>query len=59
MTMEKQEGIIPVDIDTELGSKAADEKRQRNASASCRYRRRRKEKEQENSNIISGLEARV
>ena len=60
VTMEKQEGMISVDIDAELGSKAAHEKRQRNATASCRYRQRRREKEQENSKIIiSGLEAQV
>ena len=48
MTMEKQEGMILVAIDTELGSKAADEKRKHNTTASSQFREQRKEKEQEN-----------
>ena len=59
MTMGKQEGMIPVAVDTELGSKAADEKRKRNATASHRFRRRRKEKEQKTSSQISELEAHI
>ena len=59
MTMENQEGMIPVAVDTERGSKAADEKRKRNATASHRFRRRRKEKEQEASSQISELKAHI
>ena len=59
MTIEKQEGMIPVAVDTKLGSKAADEKRKRNATASIRFRQRRKVKEHETSTKISVLEAHV
>lgn len=51
--------MIPVAVDTELGSRAADEKRKRNATAFYRFRRRRKEKEQKALSQISKLEAHI
>lgn len=51
-------GLV-VPVDTQQGSKLADEKRKRNAGASARFRQRRKEKEKEASHSIQRLEARV
>ena len=56
-----QEGrmLLPVEVDVEQASKAANDKRKRNAGASARFRQRRKEKEREASQTISSLESRL
>ena len=51
-------GLV-VPVDTQQGSRLADEKRKRNAGASARFRQRRKEKEKESSHSIQRLETRV
>ncbi|KEF50934.1 uncharacterized protein A1O9_13014 [Exophiala aquamarina CBS 119918] len=59
ITVDTDQGpmLVPVQLDLQQASKAADEKRKRNAGASARFRERRKEKEKQASFTISGLQA--
>jgi hypothetical protein len=60
MTIKSQHGPPrQIPVETQSGSKGADEKRRRNAGASARFRARRKEKEREASMSISRLEQNV
>lgn len=52
-------GLQQVPINTQVASKAADEKRKQNATASHRFRQRRKVKETENAKTISNLEQHI
>ncbi|KAL8650947.1 MAG: hypothetical protein Q9210_003525 [Variospora velana] len=59
MTLRMEHGAVQVPVDRQAGSKAADEKRNRNAAASHRFRQRRKEREDKTSENIARLEATV
>ncbi|MCJ1359140.1 MAG: hypothetical protein MMC33_009140 [Icmadophila ericetorum] len=59
MTLDIGHGPVQVLVDTQAGSKSADDKRKRNAGASARFRQRRKDKERESSQAIAKLENQV
>ena len=59
MIIDTRSGFQHVPVNTQVASKAADEKRNRNATASHRFRQRRKEKEEENAKKFSNMEQRI
>ncbi|TPX22406.1 hypothetical protein DIZ76_014278 [Coccidioides immitis] len=56
MAMESTQGLIPVTIDMDSGSKKASDKRKKNSHASRRFRQRKKATENEKARILEKLQ---